>query len=121
VPAGALKRRFWSLHAASFERVRSEADAQAATGRVGDLMVEHLPPGAQVIDLGCGPGFHSLALAHRGFDVVGVDYADGMLSRARQRTAGSGVRLQQADLNRALPFPDGTFDGAICVAVVQIC
>jgi SAM-dependent methyltransferase len=104
VRGGALNRRFWSLHAASFERVRSDADAQAATDRIGDVMAEHLRPGAEVIDLGRGPGFHSLA----------------MLTRATQRTTGSTVRLHEADLNRPLPFPDGAFDGAICVAVVQI-
>jgi SAM-dependent methyltransferase len=120
VRGGALNRRFWSLHAASFERVRSDADAQAATDRIGDVMAEHLRPGAEVIDLGRGPGFHSLALARRGFDVVAVDYAEGMLTRATQRTTGSTVRLHEADLNRPLPFPDGAFDGAICVSVVQI-
>ena len=31
-----------------------------------------LEAGERVLDVGCGPGRHALALAHRGFDVVGV-------------------------------------------------
>ncbi|MGH3995293.1 MAG: class I SAM-dependent methyltransferase, partial [Pseudonocardiaceae bacterium] len=30
-------------------------------------------PGRRVLDVGCGTGRHAVALAQRGFDVVGVD------------------------------------------------
>jgi 2-polyprenyl-3-methyl-5-hydroxy-6-metoxy-1,4-benzoquinol methylase len=29
-------------------------------------------PGAKILDLGCGPGRHSLELARRGFEVTGI-------------------------------------------------
>ena len=42
-----------------------------------------LPPGARILDLGCGPGRHSLELARRGFRVVGADRTSSYLERAR--------------------------------------
>src|SRR5262245_47925593 len=32
-----------------------------------------LEPGMRVLDVGCGPGRHALALAGRGIEVVGID------------------------------------------------
>lgn len=39
------------------------------------LEIHEPPPGARVVDLGCGWGTFSLALAERGFEVVGVDFS----------------------------------------------
>src|SRR6266849_1999306 len=38
-----------------------------------------LREGSRVLDIGCGPGRHSLALARRGIDVVGVDHAEAFI------------------------------------------
>src|SRR3982751_4877735 len=35
-----------------------------------------LPPGARILDVGCGPGRHAHALGRLGFDVVGVDISE---------------------------------------------
>ena len=48
------------------------------------------PPGP-VADLGCGPGAHALALARRGYHVVGVDGSPRMVQLARARAARDGV------------------------------
>ncbi len=42
-------------------------------------------PVREVLDLGCGTGSMTLALARRGYDMVGVDLSPDMLSRARER------------------------------------
>src|SRR5450755_1146133 len=48
--------------------------------------------GKTVIDIGCGPGHYSVALAARGAArVLGVDFAAGMIELARARAAGAGV------------------------------
>jgi demethylmenaquinone methyltransferase/2-methoxy-6-polyprenyl-1,4-benzoquinol methylase len=68
-------------------------------------------PGDRVIDLACGTGDLCELASQRGATVVGVDFAGGMLRRARARRACS--RLVQADA-QALPFPDASADVVTC-------
>jgi SAM-dependent methyltransferase len=48
------------------------------------LCAELLPPGARVLDAGCGTGRVAIRLAELGYDCVGVDLDDSMLEVARQ-------------------------------------
>ena len=53
-----------------------------------------IPPGTTVLDLGCGAGLDSLIAARRvegGGRVIGIDFSDSMLARARQGAAVLGV------------------------------
>lgn len=69
----------------------------------------------RVLDVGCGPGRHSLALARRGFDVVGVDRSEEFITLARDAAAEESLtaRFDVADV-RDLAY-DGEFDVAICL------
>jgi ubiquinone/menaquinone biosynthesis C-methylase UbiE len=79
--------------------------------------------GDHVLDVGCGHG-RSLtelaALAPQG-KVMGVDPSDVMIDMAA-RHAGELVALGRVQVVtatvEALPFPDGSFDKALCVHVV---
>lgn len=73
-----------------------------------------LAPGTRVLDAGCGPGRHSLDLAHRGMEVVGVDLAFPFLEVARDTPGGSRAGFVQGDVRR-LPLRPGSFDAAICL------
>ena len=65
------------------------------------------PIRGRALDLGCGLGTETHALAARGFRAVGVDRSGVALRRARRRR-GRGEFLR-ADIRR-LPFADGAFD-----------
>jgi SAM-dependent methyltransferase len=52
------------------------------------------PLGRAALDLCCGPGRHSCALAQRGFAVTGVDRSAFLLQHARERAAGMGVEVE---------------------------
>ena len=67
--------------------------------------------GDLVLDLSCGTGNYALALAQRGFRVVGVDVSEPMLrvARAKARRGGIALALVRAD-GGALPFRAGAFD-----------
>jgi len=79
---------------------------------VGEL---RLRPGASVLDLGCGTGRHAVALARRGYCMVGLDLSRGMLRQAQAAAHAAGVSVNwiQADATRFAP--PGRFDGAICL------
>jgi SAM-dependent methyltransferase len=72
-----------------------------------------LPAGAKVLDLCCGQGRHSLELARRGFQVVGVDLSEALLYAARKRAESEGlsVTFLHCDM-REIDFAD-EFDAVI--------
>jgi ubiquinone/menaquinone biosynthesis C-methylase UbiE len=67
---------------------------------------------AAILDVACGPGIISAALAPRAREVVAFDLTPEMLTKARRRCADAGlsnVRFQEGSAPD-LPFPDGSFD-----------
>ena len=58
------------------------------------------PRGKEALDLCCGPGRCSIALAKRGFSVTGVDRTKYLLDKARMkaRSAGAKVKWVQQDM-----------------------
>jgi demethylmenaquinone methyltransferase / 2-methoxy-6-polyprenyl-1,4-benzoquinol methylase len=66
-------------------------------------------PGSRALDVATGTGDLAIALARRGADVVGSDFSEGMLERARLKS--SDVRWEQANA-LALPYDDDAFDAA---------
>ena len=66
-----------------------------------------------IVDLGCGTGLVTCALARAGYAATGVDPASGMLAIARTRVGGERVRWINGDA-AALPTEGaGSFDLAI--------
>ena len=67
--------------------------------------------GRNVLDLACGPGRHSIALAGHGFSVTGVDRSSLYLEKARAREGGDKVEWVREDM-REFVRPE-TFDLAL--------
>ena len=72
----------------------------------------------QVLDVACGTGHASLAVAQKlpKGQVTAVDFSTGMLSQARSKAADLGIRnirFAEGDM-QDLPFPAGSFDAAVC-------
>jgi len=74
--------------------------------------VLELRAGQRLLDVGCGPGRHALALAAQGIEVVGIDISQRFIDIATERTpSGAPATFQRLDA-RALPF-DGEFDAGV--------
>jgi demethylmenaquinone methyltransferase / 2-methoxy-6-polyprenyl-1,4-benzoquinol methylase len=66
-------------------------------------------PGSRALDVATGTGDLAIALAARGAEVVGSDFSEGMLERAREKSAA--VRWEQANALE-LPYATDSFDAA---------
>lgn len=70
-----------------------------------------LPEHARVLDLCCGTGRHSIALADAGYDVAGVDLSAVLLREARKLDSKERVEWHQADM-RDIPL-EGNYDAVL--------
>lgn len=69
-------------------------------------------PGNRILDVPCGNGRHSIALARRGARVTGIDLAEENVAEARRLSGDVEVEWRISDM-RELPF-DAEFSGAFC-------
>jgi ubiquinone/menaquinone biosynthesis C-methylase UbiE len=75
-----------------------------------------IPPGKRVLDVACGTGVLSRALARAGADVTGLDLTAPMLAIAREYSPEIEFVEASAD---AIPFGDDSFDAATCQQGLQ--
>lgn len=92
----------------------AEAPAFAADDALSPfLQLLGNPPPTRVLDLACGPGVLTHAVAKSGCRVVAADVTPAMVERAQERCADTpGVEFRVCDAT-ALPFRDEEFDGVI--------
>ena len=118
----------------AFERAAATYDSHAVLQReVGARLAQHLDPvriePRRVLDLGCGTGdgFAELARRFPSAGLVGIDLAQAMLARARERTPAwkrllraNPPRLVCADAER-LPLAPGSAQLVFSNLVLQWC
>jgi glycine/sarcosine N-methyltransferase len=71
----------------------------------------------RVLDAACGTGQHAIALAKRGYEVVGADLSAGMIAQARRNAAAEEVDLSfvEAGFGHLAAAIEGTFDAVLCL------
>jgi SAM-dependent methyltransferase len=86
------------------------------------VLVEQLrlPAGSRILDIGCGSGLTTVALAQRGYRLDALDTVPAMLDLTRQNALQAEVSEQvSAGLGDAhqLPYPDESFHVVIAMGV----
>jgi ubiquinone/menaquinone biosynthesis C-methylase UbiE len=81
-----------------------------------EMLQAGVPVGSKVLDVGCGAGQLAAELTRRGYEAWGVDISEAMVSHAREQYHSD--RFRAADIEQ-LPFPDNTFDGIVCLGVLE--
>ncbi len=103
---------FYEKNADSFIAQTADVDMAVLYQR----FCKHLPPGASVLDAGCGSGRDALAFSLMGFNVVAFDASARMVAAARQR---AGVPVHQMTFESMKL--DQTFDGIwACASLLHV-
>ncbi len=69
--------------------------------------------GTRILEVGCGSGVSTVALAEQGCDVIALDVDAGLLRRAEQRCAAHGVAATFVPANAAEPLDAAVADDAM--------
>jgi len=81
-----------------------------------EMVEARVPPGRKILDIGCGTGHLAGELMKRGYEAWGVDLSDAMVEYAREHY--NPDRFRVGDIEH-IPFPDNTFDGVVCLGVME--
>jgi len=77
------------------------------------------PRGGSCVEVGCGPGRMTRALAERFDEVVALDVSPAMLEQARANVSAPNVRFQLVSGERLDGIDDGIADTLVCYLVLQ--
>ena len=83
-----MQREDWDRKYASVENLWAVKPNRFLVGEVADLA-----PG-RALDLACGEGQNAIWLAARGWDVVGVDFSEAAIAKARARAGRDGLEVE---------------------------
>jgi SAM-dependent methyltransferase len=113
-------RAVWDALAAAETEVyvgdpaRGEEELASLFGRLGAD-----PRGGVCVEVGCGPGRMTGALATRFDAVVALDVSPQMIARAREEVTAPNVEFREVSGQRLDGVADGTADAAVCYLVLQ--
>src|SRR5690625_7905088 len=76
-----------------YEKLYSNRNEEEAH-LLADLIEDEIPNRSypEILDVGCGRGRHSVALARRGYEVTGVDLSQEVVGKAEEIAEEAGVR-----------------------------
>jgi 2-polyprenyl-3-methyl-5-hydroxy-6-metoxy-1,4-benzoquinol methylase len=100
---------------AKTDRVGWSDEYKSTIGRYQNLLNLANQQSGKVLELGCGRGNISLALAQQGFEVTGVDFSPTAIDWARNFATETGqtADFEVADLGQPWPFGHDSFDVVI--------
>lgn len=73
----------------------------------------------RVLEVGCGTGKNSEWLVQQAHEVVGVDFSEEMLAKAKTKVTAGNIQFIHADITKAWAFSKQTFDLIIFSLVLE--
>ena len=80
------------------------------------MLLEHLPKGSRVLDVGCGTAHLTHWIKEKGFEVCGIEPSDQMLGHARKNYPD--IEIKQA-ISSSIPYEDNQFDLIVAFEVLR--
>ena len=102
--------------AETYDAVQNQTrDLAAKVLRQADLELE----GRKLVEVGCGTGRNTIWLLERASQIVGLDFSEKMLARARSRVDDPRVRFVQHDVRTTWPLADASAEVVIAMLVLE--
>jgi cyclopropane fatty-acyl-phospholipid synthase-like methyltransferase len=73
----------------------------------------------RILELGCGTGMYTRLLSGCAREIVGVDFSEAAILRARSENNAENIRYVLADIQNLNPFPLGTFQKVVAIDVLE--
>lgn len=99
-----------------YDALTENVDYPARAKAFDGIIRRHMPGASLILDLACGTGSLSFALAGLGYDVIGADASAEMLSAAMAKDKSGEIETQVLFLNQSMDKLDlyGTVDATVC-------
>ena len=111
---------------ATWDALASDPDAYVGDPERGRSELQGLferlgadPRGGTCVEVGCGPGRMTAALAERFDHVIGVDVSPAMVEQARANVPDPRVEFHVVPGDRLTVVFDGSVDAVVCYLVLQ--
>jgi ubiquinone/menaquinone biosynthesis C-methylase UbiE len=103
-----------------YARQRGSESQRREFRRAAQELTAGLPPGADILEVAPGPGYHAIEMARLGHTVTGLDISRTMVEIATEEAHSAGVTadFRHGDAT-ALPFPPASFDLIVCQAAFK--
>lgn len=103
-----------------WERLERTHDGALEFAVTTHAIAARLPPHSRVLDIGGGPGRHTIWLAENGHRITLADLSPVQLRIAERKIAEAGVahlmeEIAEADARDLSRWPDGSFDAALAL------
>lgn len=83
------------------------------------LSFADIAPGSRVLDVACGTGVLTKAVAETGAHVIGIDASEGYLAGARRHRSHPNIAYELGDIRR-MRFDNDAFDAAVSTLALDL-
>jgi ubiquinone/menaquinone biosynthesis C-methylase UbiE len=108
-----------AFHLPLYDRIGTHYDVtRRADPALVARLIAHLnpEPTGRYLDIACGTGNYTVAVAQTGMRVHGIDQSPRMIAAARDKSHAVAWLVGNVE---ALPFRDGTFSGVLCTLAIH--
>lgn len=116
-PMSSVHEHYENVLSAYYSRMLGDFEAKVSEQRslLERLGVEASSAAGFAVDLGCGPGVQSIALARLGYRVLAVDFSRRLLAELKERTRGLPVEAVLGDIREVQALVPTGVEVVVCM------